>query len=437
MPTANFTKTLKSGYMIKGYDDGTFTYINTLGMESKSYKTQKSAESMASKAYHSEATTIVSQYSKTYKDNSFDIFQYADGKWAFSSQSGVAKGGYKTAATAEQAAKNVIKKEIAAAEKVAADLAHAETEKAIGKIDASLQTIYSQAQAEVEQKAADYFAQFAADLQEKEAAVQAGEMTAAELKTWKQSKMLVGDSFNALAENLALDLVNSNMIAADIINKGFASAYAYNFNFATYQIEHASQISTSFTLYDKRTVEDLVKNNPDLLPHAAVNEAKDAIWTKRQINNTAARAVLTGKSIPGIAKELGSVAQSSYSSAMRTARTMMTACENRGRIAAYDRAEQMGIGLKKQWLSTLDARTRWSHVELDSEIVGIHEAFSNGLQYPGDTDGPGGEVYNCRCTLVPVVDGIDMSDAPRISKLGEMSYEEWKQQAVKNPRPRN
>lgn len=61
-----------------------------------------------------------------------------------------------------------------------------------------------------------------------------------------------------------------------------------------------------------------------------------------------------------------------------------------------------------QWLATDDDRTRDSHAELDGEITyadgtGI---FSNGLKYPGDTDGDIEEWINCRCTLVAFVPDV-------------------------------
>lgn len=47
------------------------------------------------------------------------------------------------------------------------------------------------------------------------------------------------------------------------------------------------------------------------------------------------------------------------------------------------------------------------------------------IRYPGDPQAPGYLVYNCRCTLVSAVKGIDQSGAARAAKLGNMSYEEW------------
>lgn len=65
----------------------------------------------------------------------------------------------------------------------------------------------------------------------------------------------------------------------------------------------------------------------------------------------------------------------------------------------------MGIQLKKQWLATLDGKTRHEHRILDGQTVDVEESFQvdgSKLKCPGDPS------------------------APRTAKLGEVSYEEWK-----------
>jgi len=66
---------------------------------------------------------------------------------------------------------------------------------------------------------------------------------------------------------------------------------------------------------------------------------------------------------------------------------------------AYEAIKQSGLMAKKEWISTIDERTRDSHTEMDGETAGLDEPFSNGLQFPGDPDGPAEEVINCRCTI--------------------------------------
>ena len=63
-----------------------------------------------------------------------------------------------------------------------------------------------------------------------------------------------------------------------------------------------------------------------------------------------------------------------------------------------------------QWLSTNDERTRESHVELNGEITFADGSgiFSNGLRFPGDTEGDIEEWINCRCDLIAYIADVGM-----------------------------
>lgn len=61
-----------------------------------------------------------------------------------------------------------------------------------------------------------------------------------------------------------------------------------------------------------------------------------------------------------------------------------------------------------QWIATNDERTRDSHAEQDGEITYADGTgvFSNGLQYPGDTNGDIEEWINCRCDIVAYIPDV-------------------------------
>ena len=148
------------------------------------------------------------------------------------------------------------------------------------------------------------------------------------------------------------------------------------------------------------------------------------------MTSAVAQGVLQGEAIPKIASRLRNVTDMSYRASIRNARTMLTSCENLGRQASFKRAHGMGIEMEKQWLATLDGRTRDSHALMDGERVPLDENFSNGLEYPADPSGEPGELYNCRCTLVTAIKGFEKAitdfDLSENEKLGDMTYEEWK-----------
>ena len=301
------------------------------------------------------------------------------------------------------------------------DYGHKVAEKELNELEKRLAKEYKQASFEIEQKANAYFEKFAKrDKEMKE------KLDKDEYKKWRENQMLRGQQYKDMQESLAKDYTNANKIASNMINQNNVNVYATNMNYGTYEVEHGSGINTSFSLYDKSTVERLVKDNPQLLPKAKVDVPKDMRWNMGKINSALTQGILQGESVDKIAKRLQSVTDMNRNSAVRNARTMCTGSENAGRMDSYERAKDMGIQMKKQWIATLDERTRDSHAELDGKIVDTDEEFDNGLMYPADPDGEPAEVYNCRCTMIAVVGDYDYHLEDRHSEsLEHMSYEEW------------
>lgn len=89
----------------------------------------------------------------------------------------------------------------------------------------------------------------------------------------------------------------------------------------------------------------------------------------------------------------------SDANAQRIARTESHTAANAGRFGMM---RETGVE-KLEWLSSRDELVRELH-QIDGEVVVLGEAFSNGLQFPGDPAGDAGNVINCRCTALPVSD---------------------------------
>lgn len=267
---------------------------------------------------------------------------------------------------------------------------------------------------------------FAAEDAKWQADVAAGKKDAKAYKAWRKDQALHNDRLKALKQALTQDLTAADKTAIAYANQVPAGVYAEGMNFATYEIEHGAKANTSFTLYNKNTVMELVANEPNLLPQAAFDKAKDKAWNSRHVTSAVTQAVLQGQTIPQLAASIAGIAAMDQRAAMKAARTAMTSAHSLGKLKGYERAADMGIDVKKQWLAALDSRTRGSHRHLDGEVVELDAEFSNGLKYPGDPDGPASEVYNCRCTLVPVIGDVEYDEVERANKLGSMSYKEWK-----------
>lgn len=303
-----------------------------------------------------------------------------------------------------------------------------DTEMQLRRMEREIRRVYEEAQKEAQAKLNDYLRKFEIKDRIKRRQLREGKITREYYNYWRKGQICIGERWREMVDVLTKDYVNADKIAMSIIKGHMPEVYALNHNYATFQVEQGSLVDTSYTLYNRHTVENLMElDQPSLLPAPKVNIPKDEQWNKSHIRDAITKSVLKGDSIPDIAKSLQQVTNMDYRAAVRNARTIMTGVQNSGRLGAYRRAENMGINLKKEWLATPDAHTRDSHRWIDGETVGIDEPFSNGLDHPGDPYGKPAEVYNCRCTMVPVVDGIDPAAGLRENlEIDGMSYEEWK-----------
>ena len=312
------------------------------------------------------------------------------------------------------------------------DYGHSYADERLKSLEKKLKKEYIKAAAEAHRKARSYldgFGEYDKMLAEK---VKLGEMNKRDYMIWRKKTLFYGNQWLDTTKMLTESFINAGGIAADMINDTCLDAFALNFNFGTYEVEKLSKLNTSFTLVDKQTVRRLIERQPDLLPIKTLEKkftnSKAWRWHSRKLQSVAIQSILQGDSIPTIADRLArETGNSDLNSAVRNARTMMTSAENGGRSESYKRAKSLGIQMKKEWLSTNDDRTRHSHQEqpegVGGEVVEIDEPFSNGLMYPGDPDGDPDELYNCRCTLVGALEGIDYDVDLEPAQIG--SFEDW------------
>ena len=301
------------------------------------------------------------------------------------------------------------------------DEMHERTDEELKSLEKRLAREYAQASKEMKKKQKDFMADYQKQLKKKKKDLQSGKIDEDEFRDWCKDQALKKRWIDSMTNRLADDLTHVNKIAIDMINDELPTVYAENYNFGTYEVESNTNIDTDFTLYDQDTVKQLaegyVKPNLDI--------AKDLRWNTQKINSALVQGILQGESIPQIAKRLSQVAAMSHNAAVRNARTYVTGTENSARIASYDRAEKLGIELKKEWVATIDGRTRMSHRLLDGVAVDVDEKFPNGLMYPADQDGEPAEYYNCRCTLIATFEEVADDVGERWIR-GDISYEDWK-----------
>lgn len=304
------------------------------------------------------------------------------------------------------------------------------SEELLNDLEKRIDAEYAQASKEMTEKVQEHFSKFKVKDEKKRKDYESGKITKAEYTEWRRNQMLIGKRYIALRDTLAQDLTNVDQIAMKYASDAMIDVYALNMNYETYCIEHDLRLDTSFTLYNHDAVERLIKENPDLLPRPKVDIPKDLRWNRAHIQSAITQGILQGESIPKIAKRLQNVTGMDKRAAIRNARTAITSAQNGGRLDSMKRAQQRGIGIKKGWMATLDARTRDSHAVMDGEVVELDKPFSNGLMRPADPHGEPSQVYNCRCRLTHEYDKYRTDWSNPINrnteKLGDMTYQEWK-----------
>jgi hypothetical protein len=136
--------------------------------------------------------------------------------------------------------------------------------------------------------------------------------------------------------------------------------------------------------------------------------------------NTRELLTLNGKITSGLAQGFGfskmartvkAEVGDDYSRIVRIVRTEAHRNYSQGHLDLYDKLEDLGIDARKQWVATLDTRTRDSHGYMDGKFSDDKGNFKVGASIgpgPGLLEGPDqkAQVINCRCRVVEIVDGL-------------------------------
>lgn len=320
------------------------------------------------------------------------------------------------------------------------DPAHKQTDRELAYLEQRIAAEYKKAADELQEKIDDYFDRFKKRDAEQKALigtiVNGREYTVEDYKQWRLAQIGRGRRFEALRDRVAERMTDANTVAAVYINDTTPRLYSLNRNYAAYTIESQVGADVGFDLWDEQTVRRLIVEQPDIMPYyqpkRAVKRGIDLAYGKRQITAQVTSGILQGESIKYLADRLQTnIPNMNRNSAIRAARTAVTGAQNAGRMDSYRRAEEMGIRLKKRWLATLDNRTRHAHQLLDGQTQPNDKPFQSilgDIMFPGDPNAAPANVYNCRCTMIAEVEGVDMSDALRRDWRGplpNMTFTQW------------
>lgn len=283
------------------------------------------------------------------------------------------------------------------------DSGHGGADDELERMARKLKAIYSRAERDLAEKVDHYFKRFKELDKQKRALVKAGKMTEADYKRWRQGKIMTGEHWKSMRQQIAQRLVRADREAQEYINGRLPYVYTINYNSVARGMQEQIKGARTFELVDEATVRKLATEDKTILPYKTVNGVKAERWHTGKVNAEVMQGILQGESIPKIAKRLKkNVGMNARGSAVRNARTSVTSAENKGRIDMLNAAEEKGVIADKIWIAARDSRTRKAHRELDGQQVQKDDVFHSilgDIEYPGDPSADPANVYNCRCTL--------------------------------------
>lgn len=241
-----------------------------------------------------------------------------------------------------------------------------------------------------------------------------------QIQQYKTNVTLNDERYREVVDGFTDRLAHVNEIAIAYANDTIPALYAIGYNQAGADM---TAIGLDFTLYNEHTVKNLFKQDKAIFPKKKLKIEKDKRWNTKKINSAVLQGILQGESMDKIARRIYPIVDSNASAAIRSARTLVTGAENKGRLDSYKEMQNNGVVLNKVWLATPDGRTRDWHIEMDGQSVGVNEMFVDGLgnelEYPGDPMGAPESVYNCRCTMYTDIVGFI---SPTTGELIEVDY---------------
>nr|DAM36726.1 MAG TPA: minor capsid protein [Caudoviricetes sp.] len=323
------------------------------------------------------------------------------------------------------------------------------TDRALADLERRINSVYSQAAKELQEEIDAFFKHFADQDKKMQDLIgqkrNGKEWTEKDYQQWRLNQMGRGARLEALRDKLAERATEAKEVALAYVNDATPGIYSLNRNYTAYTIESVHP-SADFTLFDEQTVKRLIVEQPDVMPYyperLALKRGIDLAFGKQQITASVTGSILQGRSIKQISDDLQSrIVTMSRVSAIRAARTAVTAAQNAGRMDSYAAADEMwSIKSKKKWVATKDLRTRHDHGMADNQIVDYDQPFDVGgykMMFPGDGSlgAPGHELYNCRCTVVNATDDdleaerhmmrVKNPETGEYELIKKKSYKEW------------
>lgn len=202
---------------------------------------------------------------------------------------------------------------------------------------------------------------------------------------------------------------------------------AYNSLF--YEFEMSEKIPLAFGMLSDKQL-NVIINTPVASRKLSTRLKGNASKMKKNLNRVLVQGFGKGLSTQKMARQIADIGGAEYRRAMNIARTEAGRVTGVTRQQSQNYAKELGVYVKKEWISTLDGRTRHNHRELDGQVREVDEYFEiNGRRaLQPHMFGVASEDVNCRCVSISVIEGYDpllRRDNETHEVINFKNYKDW------------
>ena len=218
----------------------------------------------------------------------------------------------------------------------------------------------------------------------------------------EEAKTALLKLFQAVDWNKYTDgLYEANKAAKDEIQQQIPGTIADGINRECYEIEMDMGEDAGLVPWDAEDIAAWLEENPNVFPESQVDEEKDKDWNSGNLMRTFTTAVLVGVGVWKLADYVSdNVTKRNRTSMMQSAWNTLSGAFGSGKQTGMQCAQDKGIEMQKEWLATLDFKTRDAHRELDRQKVPIDKPYTYGndtIRFPRDPQAKAYLRCNCRC----------------------------------------
>jgi SPP1 gp7 family putative phage head morphogenesis protein len=263
----------------------------------------------------------------------------------------------------------------------------------------------------------------------------------AKLKFWTDkgegnlsvSELFKYNRYQNLIDSILKDLENIDQLKGGNLNKFVMDQYETSYMYSGYILETEYQQKLGYQVLNRNRLIKSIEN-----PLAKVSLKNHSNAVKEQLRQAITASIQQGEGINAAAGRVKRALGKNANNAFRIYQTETTRTNNAANMDSMNKASDAGLQLEKEWVATLDDRTRNSHQKLDGETRPLDQPFSNGLMHPGDPSGTAAEVINCRCTMITKVKGYDNTYDYRRARglsgkneiISYANYKDWQRNRV-------